>query len=446
MSTQAPAPPNQNASKETTVGSYFVSNYPPFSVWTGDHAEEALSVLDRSAHPESDLGLYLHIPFCRKRCHFCYFKVYTDKNAQEVRQYIDAMIAEMALYHGKPFLEGRKPSFVYFGGGTPSFLSAKQLHELVGGIQRYLTWDEAQEVTFECEPGTLNDKKLQAIREIGVTRLSLGVENFNDQILEINNRAHRSGEIMRAYDFAQTIGFPQINIDLIAGMIGETEENWARCVERTLDMAPDSVTIYQMEIPYNTAIYQDMMKSKGMKVAPVADWQTKRRWVAEAFESLEAAGYTVCSAYTAVKNPEKSAFYYRDKLWTGADLLALGVASFGHIHGVHYQNEKDFSSYIERISHGQIPLRRALPLTDEERLIREFSLQQKLGSVGRRYFQEKFDVDVYERFGEPLRRMEREGVVELKNDRIVWSREGLFRVDEYLWDFFLPSHRDVRYT
>ena len=169
-------------------------------------------------------------------------------------------------------------------------------------MKELLPWDEAQEVTFECEPGTLTETKLKVIREIGVTRLSLGIENFDDHILEINGRAHGSKEIDRAYDFARSVGFPQINIDLIAGMVGETDRNWQECVRKTIALAPDSVTIYQMEIPFNTTIFKEM-KAGGETVAPVADWETKRQWVRDAFAELERAGYHVGSAYTAVKDP-----------------------------------------------------------------------------------------------------------------------------------------------
>src|SRR5690606_3366100 len=154
-------------------------------------------------------------------------------------------------------------------------------------------------------------------------------ENFSDRILELNGRAHRSPEIGRAYDYARSLGFPQINIDLIAGMLGETEENWQDCIAKTLAMDPDSVTIYQMELPFNTTISADILKHTGQFSETVATWATKRRWVKEAFAALEQAGYTIGSAYTAVKNPEKTTFVYRDRLWQGADLASLGVASFG---------------------------------------------------------------------------------------------------------------------
>src|SRR5207249_10463402 len=139
------------------------------------------------------------------------------------------------LYAGKPFVGGRKPDFIYFGGGTPSYLSVDQLRHLTDGLKGLMAWDEAEEVTFECEPGSLTDHKLRAIRDLGVTRLSRGVENFDDRILEINGRAHRSKEVLRAYAYAREIGFPQINIDLIAGMVEETEANWRECVGTAIE-------------------------------------------------------------------------------------------------------------------------------------------------------------------------------------------------------------------
>ena len=323
----------------TEVGSYFVANYPPFSTWTTDAVEAAARpALATPAPAGVPLGLYLHIPFCRKRCHFCYFRVYTDKNAAEVQSYLDVLGREWELYAEQPAIAGRPLDFVYFGGGTPSFLSVRQLRSLVDRLSAVTPWTDASEITFECEPGTLTESKLAAIREMGVTRLSLGVEHFDDQMLEINGRAHRSAEIYRAYAFARSVGFPQINIDLIAGMLGESDDKWRAAVEKVVALDPDSVTIYQMELPFNTTISSDLLHGNGQFQHAVAPWSTKRRWVDEAFAELERAGYTVGSAYTAVKDPSRTRFVYRDRLWQGADLAGLGVASFGHVNGVHMQN------------------------------------------------------------------------------------------------------------
>ena len=181
-------------------------------------------------------GLYLHIPFCRKRCHFCYFRVYTDKNATEVQGYLDVArprvgALQRAARDRRPAAElrllRRRHAVVSSRRGSSRASSRGWTPSAPGA--------SAEEITFECEPGTLTESKLAAIRSIGVTRLSLGVENFDDAILEANGRAHRSPEIGKAYAFARSLGFPQINIDLIAGMLGETDENWRTCVQKTID-------------------------------------------------------------------------------------------------------------------------------------------------------------------------------------------------------------------
>lgn len=426
--------------EETKAGSYFVSNYPPYGEWSVDRATEALAAFERPPAPGTPLGLYLHIPFCRKRCKFCYFKVYTDKDAKEIQAYLEAAIRELKLYASKPFIGERTPDFVYFGGGTPSYLSSSQLTGLVQEMQSVLPWDRAEEVAFECEPGTLTEKKIRVIRELGVTRLSLGVENFDDEILQTNGRAHVSKEIFRAYDFIQALDFPQVNIDLIAGMVGETEDNWRKCVSKVIEMSPDSATIYQMEVPYNTKMFKEMI-AEGTDTAPVANWKTKRAWVEYAFAELEAAGYTVSSAYTAVKDPVKTKFLYRDLLWTGADLMGVGVASFSHVGGVHYQNEGDVEPYLAKVEKGEFPISRALTPTDEERMIRELILQMKLGQVQPDYFAKKFGVNIAERFAEPVRKLSDEGFLTADSDLWTLSRGGLMQVDRLLPEFFLPQHR-----
>ncbi|HZM58646.1 MAG TPA: coproporphyrinogen-III oxidase family protein [Vicinamibacterales bacterium] len=441
-------PTSSTLDDPTEVGSYFVATYPPFSAWNAAAvAHDGLPALHSPAVPGVPLGLYLHIPFCRKRCHFCYFRVYTDKNAQEVNEYLDVLAHEWELCARLPAIAGRPLNFVYFGGGTPSFLSTKQLEGLVSRLSALTPWTDAEEVTFECEPGTLTEPKIAAIRDIGVTRLSLGVENFSDDILELNGRAHRSPEIVRAYAYAKSLGFPQINIDLIAGMLGETEENWRDCVRRTLELEPDSVTIYQMELPFNTTISGNLLKGTNRFTQQVADWRTKRRWVGEAFAALEAAGYHIRSAYTAVKDKSRTRFVYTDRLWQGADMIGLGVASFGHVNGVHIQNLDTWETYAAAVRRDEIPLARAYRPTDDERLIREFILQLKLGSLRPAYFRDKYRVDVLERFREPLESIRADGYLrEASPDAVSLTRDGLLRVDALLPRFFRPEHTGIRYT
>ncbi len=436
--------------EKTGLGNYFVANYPPFSFWSPAHLPAARAALDRPPEPGTPLGLYLHIPFCRKRCKFCYFRVYTDKNADDVKIYSDALVKEVELYSQTACVGGRPLDFVYFGGGTPSYLSATQLGSLMTRLQAVLPWTGAREVTFECEPGTLQHHKLAALKQLGVTRLSLGVENFKPEILAYNGRAHLEDEVYRAYDWARDVGFDQINIDLIAGMVGEDWDNWKDCVRKTIKLAPESVTVYQMELPYNTTFSKELtVIGQDEPGLTVADWPTKRAWVRYAFDEMRAAGYAQSSAYTMVRpqGGKKSEFVYRDSLWHGADMFGTGVASFGHVHGVHLQNEDRWDDYMPAVlDRGELPLHRALPVTDRQRLIREIILQLKTGRLDADYFRRKFGANVLAEFAEGWQSMADRGLLTVHDDRAELTPDGFLEVDRNLPLFFEPAHRGARYT
>jgi oxygen-independent coproporphyrinogen III oxidase len=434
--------------ESTGLGNYFVANYPPFSAWKPSLLTDAFAALDAPPRPNTPLGLYLHIPFCRKRCKFCYFRVYTDKNGRDVEVYLDALTKEIELYRAKPAIADRKLHFVYFGGGTPSYLSATQLRGLFERLQEIVPWHDAAEVTFECEPGTLQQHKLETLKESGVTRLSLGIENFNDKILESNGRAHLSAEIYRSYQWARDLHFAQINIDLIAGMVGETWDNWRDCVKKTAELGPESVTIYQMELPYNTVFSKElhMVDQHVVNPAEVADWPTKRAWVDYAFAELAKSGYSVSSAYTMVRDPAKTKFVYRDSLWHGADMLGTGVASFGHVSGVHVQNVDRWEDYVAKLQQGELPLGRALRVEPDQLLRREMMLQLKTGRLHADYFRGKFGKDILSTFADGFGQLQNDGYLTVANGDIELTRAGLLQVDRLLPAFFEAEHRGTRYT
>ena len=431
--------------KKTEVGSYFISNYPPYSRWNIDALPAVENALHQPPKVSTPLGLYLHIPFCRKRCKFCYFKVFTDVKAVEVQRYVDALCKEISMVAELPVMGQRPFRFVYFGGGTPSFLSPKQLTLLADRLRQHITWDGAEEVTFECEPGTLSETKVKTLREqVGVTRLSLGVENFDDKVLEENGRAHLSKQVFTAWDWIREAGFANVNIDLISGMVGESWDNWKENIRKTIELSPDSVTIYQMELPFNTVYSADIL---GNKVeTQVADWPTKRAWVDYAFTELESAGYSVSSAYTMVKDASKVNFSYRDNLWQGADLIATGIASFGHASGIHYQNLAELEKYYSAIDADRLPLGRGFVPTEHQLLVREMILLLKRGYLDASYFRDKFGVDIIEHWSDAWTRYVESGYVEIEGGAIRLTRNGLLRVDSMLPAFFEAEHQGVRYT
>ncbi len=445
---------------KTEVGSYFISNYPPYSQWNTEMIPQVLDAFGQTPQaPKADeqglelppLGLYLHIPFCRKRCKFCYFKVFTNVNADAIERYVSALCQEISLVAQQPFMKDRQFRFVYFGGGTPSFLSVKQLESLMDRLHEHVSWNGAEEVTFECEPGTLSQPKIQALKALGVTRLSLGVENFSDAILEENGRAHLSKEVYRAWEWIAEADFANVNIDLISGMVGETWENWRENIRKTLELSPESVTIYQMELPFNTVYSKGILESQSESA--VATWPTKRDWVRYAFDVFQENGYTISSAYTVIKDPKKVSFSYRDNLWRGSDLLATGIASFGHIGGVHYQNVPEWDRYLGMIlDENRLPIGRAYRPTPHQSLIREMILQLKKGYLEVEYFRRKFHVDIVQQWQSEWDAYASEGYVVLptsssSSDAMIrLTTDGMLRVDGLLPVFFEPQFRNVRYT
>src|SRR5438874_5664017 len=215
-------------------------------------------------------------------------------------------------------------------------------------------------------------------------------------------------------------------------------------------MAPESVTVYQMELPYNTTF------SKELKVIgqdepsfEIADWPTKRAWVRYAFDELAAAGYEQSSAYTMVhpKAGRRMEFVYRDSLWHGADMFGTGVASFGHVGGVHMQNEDRWEEYVGRLmGKSELPLHRALPITDRQRLIREMILQLKTGRIEAAYFRRKFGVEVLDEFAEVWRELEKKEFLTLTGRGVRVTQHGLLQIDRCLPMFFEPEFRTARYT
>ena len=435
-----------NTLPQPLEGNYFVAAYPPFSFWSDKKLVEYQRLLQKPpcSLTNKSLGLYIHIPFCTKRCHFCYYLSYADKSTTQKQIYLDALRREMSLYGQSPALKNRKIKFVYFGGGTPSLISVDQIHALFKDLTAAFNLTETAEITFECAPKTATATRLHALRECGVNRISLGIQQLNDDILQKNGRIHRCADIERAYHAIGKIGFENVNVDLIVGLVGETDDSFFNSLTQVIDMAPDSVTIYQLEIPRNTPLYRTL-KDKSLEIIPPS-WDTKRTRLNQAFECLEQAGYTIRSAYAAVKDPSRHQFLYQDIQYHGADLIGLGVAAFSYFNGTHQQNRASFQDYLAALQNDTLPLGRAYPLSKKEQCLREFILQLKLGTVHLNDLQKKYGVELNDHCCEKLACFENKGWLKRNNHAVTLTRQGLLRIDSLLPEFYLPEHTSTPLT
>jgi oxygen-independent coproporphyrinogen-3 oxidase len=437
------APARSQPAAEPVAGNYFVAAYPPFSAWDAAQVPALHEALARPA-PDGPLGLYVHLPFCQKKCDYCYYLSYIAQPAAVVDGYLEAVVREMELYAARPGVKSRPLSFAYFGGGTPSTLSVEQLQRLTGGLQRALPWNRLEEVTYECAPRSVRREFLNAMREAGVTRVSMGVQSFDNDLLRLNGRVHLAEDVGRAYALIREAGFDWVNLDLMCGLLGETEEKWIESVRRMIRLGPDSVTIYQTEIPHNTQLYRDL-KADALP-APPPDWDVKRARLDAGFRELERAGYTVVSAYNAVKDPQRHQFLYQDYLWRGADMLGLGVAAFGYFGGVHAQNEVTLEAYENAVERAELPVKRAFSLSPRDQLVREFVLQLKFGEVLLAPFRARFGVDPAVALAGPLRALAAEGWLTVTHEAVRLTQPGLLRVDRLLPCFYDRRFQHVRYT
>jgi len=444
LSTTVPQQPSAAGLDEPLLGNYFVASYPPFSCWTRDGAAQELRRVLATPHRKvTPLGLYVHVPFCAKRCHFCYYLSYACMPREATDLYVDSLVRELAIYVHSPALAGRALEFAYFGGGTPSILSPSQIRRCLGGLQRILPWNSAQEVTFECAPQSATRPRLRVLRDYGVSRISLGVQQLNDDVLEKNGRIHRVRDVERAYAAIRQVGFELVNIDLMVGMVSETDDSFGASLEDAIGMQPESITIYQMEIPPNTPLYRASLD--GQLDAPLDSWEVKRARLARGFARLDEAGYALRSAYAAVRDPARHRFVYQESQYRGADLLGIGLAAFSYVDGLHYQNLSSLAAYVEHVAEGRAPVDRTYALSDEERMIREFVLQLKLGRADAAYFRDKFGIEISQRFAEPLSHFAAAGLLAVDGDAVVLTRCGLLRVDRMLPAFYSQKHKRSRY-
>jgi len=429
---------------EPLEGSYFVSTYPPFSTWSGSARECYRAALANESTADVPLGLYAHIPFCDLRCRYCYYLSQANPAADSVESYLDCLEVEMALLGASPALRHRELSFIYFGGGTPSMLLPDQIERLMAFVRRSFTWAEGAEVTFECAPRTVGVDRLAVLRQCGVTRLSLGVQQLDDEVLSRNGRVHTVSDVEKAVECIQSVGFDVVNLDLIVGLVGETEDTFFRSLGRVIEMDPQSVTLYQLEIPFNTPLARAVRSRRDSLAIP--SWETKRRRLDAAFRRLEGAGYFVRSAYAAVRNPSQHGFVYQDSQYRGADLVGAGASAFSYLSGVHHQNLASVRDYSTCLGRGDLPLYRAHALSADEQMVRQFVLQLKLGGCRTGAFRRSFDVDPLERFAQPLSHFEGLGWVEADADAVRVTREGLLRVDRMIPAFYNAEHQTVRYS
>lgn len=413
----------------------FVFQYPPFETM---RPEDAPRFNEPAADWRANDGfqLYVHIPFCAVRCTFCYYGIMPNTFRTVVDPYIEALHKEIDLVAELPYLQGRKVETVYFGGGTPTYLKEHQFEALVQHIRQRFDVADDVEWTSEGEPTTIQESKLKLLKDLGINRMSFGIQSFHPEIAKINGRIAKPHVVARTLDWAKKAGFRVMNLDLMSGMLGETMETWKHSIDSVLRYEPEHITIYRMEIKPGTQFYTKLQFDAELRKKFVGD-AAEMEMLEYAEERFGAEGYRHHTHFSWVRKKEFE-HTHRTNCWRGRDLIALGESSFGYADGHLYQNCNPYRPYIKVVNDGQVPIACAYELTKREQMAGYMVMGMKLLGIPREDFRTLFGEDPVEAFPAEVRYLEAQGVLTVEQDTIRVTQHGCNYADSYLRVFY-PS-------
>ena len=349
------------------------------------------------------LGLYLHVPFCQSICNYCNFaRGLLDESLKN--RYVTALEREIGVAG-----DGSVVDTLYFGGGTPSLLSAGELERLIGACGEAFAVDRDAEVTVEVNPETATLERLMGYRAIGVNRLSMGVQSFQDEELQGVGRWHSAARARQAVEQARCAGFDNISLDLMIGLPEQTAATWRASLERLLDIAPEHVSFYLLELYPNAPLRDALMREQRSLPSDdeAADMYTT------GLQRLDEAGYE----HYEISNAARPACRSRHNLkyWTDGEWLGLGTAAHSTRLGVRWQNVGSAADYVGRVE-GGLPVmaeRLVLPVEQQlgDALITGLRLVEGVSVAG---LQERYAVDLWARYGLALAPFVDEGL-------LIWS-------------------------
>ena len=367
---------------------------------------------------------YVHIPFCTQICYYCDFSKVFIKN-QPVDSYLEHLLEEFQSY------DIQKLRTLYIGGGTPTALSASQLEVLLKGLTKNLDLSVLEELTIEANPGDLDADKIAVLKNSAVNRVSLGVQTFDDKMLKKIGRSHLEKDIYENIDRLKLAGFDNISIDLIYALPGQTMEQVKENVAKAIGLDIPHMSLYSLILENHTVFMNRMRRGK----LPLP----KEELEAEMFEyiiaELERAGFE----HYEISNFSKPSFESRHNLmyWDNAEYYGIGAGASGYVNGVRYKNHGPIRHYLSAVEEGNARIIEE-HLSQKERMEEEMFLGlRKKSGVSMARFEEKFGRSFDGLYGEIVRDLVQQGLMQIDGDRVRMTKRGLFLGDTVAERFIL---------
>ena len=381
---------------------------------------------------KNPLGIYVHIPFCVKKCNYCDF-LSAPATMQVRKSYIEALIKQIEGYHSFVAEGNYEVKTIYFGGGTPSLLEVEEIGKVFSTLQRVFGLSkadlEAMEITLEANPGTFGKDKLLAYRKMGFNRISMGVQSMNNEELKLLGRVHTVEDFLENYRLARECGFDNINIDLMQSLPGQTLEDWEETLRKVVELNPEHISAYSLIIEEGTKFYEWYADKEEL----LPDEETERAIYYRTEELLKEAGYERYEISNYAKPGKES--LHNLSYWQGVDYLGLGLGASSLIKGERFSNEDNLEKFVEAAKTGLIKERNLLTKQEQMEEFMFLGLRVIKG-VSKQEFLNRFYVTIEEVYGETLVRFEKERLLFIDEDRIALTKRGI-DVSNYVFAEFL---------
>jgi oxygen-independent coproporphyrinogen-3 oxidase len=375
-----------------------------------------------------DIALYIHFPFCRRRCGYCSFVSYQGRES-DIPEYVKALKKELILR-----ATDQRVCSIYFGGGTPSLLSPRQIHEILSDVHSHFTVNEASEVTLEANPGTVDEIYLTAVRKAGINRLSLGVQSLDDGELALLGRIHTATEAREAVRLARNAEFTNLSLDLIYGLPNQTLASWCKTLDEAISMNSEHISLYPLTLEDNAPMRLAIQRGEMPPLDP--DLTADQYELAQ--DTLEEHGYL----HYEISNWAKQGYECKHNMvyWQNLPYLGVGVAAHSYIDGHRLANTTDLDSYLNAFSRNSPP---AWELDEE--IVPELQLSETviLGlrlseGIGLEDINRRFGIDLLRHYEQQVGETASLGLLECAGGRIWLTRRGRLLGNEVFWRF-LPG-------
>lgn len=375
------------------------------------------------------LGIYVHIPFCLKKCYYCDFLSAPAKD-EVMEQYFAALREEIQAYRELALVYSVQS--IFLGGGTPTLPHGEWISEVLEEIQRVFLVEEGAEITIECNPETVDKRKFRIYYKAGVNRISFGLQSADNGELKRLGRVHTYEKFLETYSTAREVGFSNCSVDLMSGLPGQTPDGWENTIQKVIGLKPEHISAYSLIVEEGTPFFE--MEKKGCLSLPCEE--DERRMYERTEELLEAAGYRryEISNYAKPGRESRHNLIY----WTAQEYLGLGLGASSYMDEVRFRNTSDFGDYLrngKRLEELHTEVER---LTIENRMEEFLFLGlRKMDGISKEEFGRKFGCSIETVYGKVIGKWKRDGGLEEDGDRIYLTRWGIEVSNVVLADFLM---------